>query len=565
MVAEVLRLRTGVERTPELLFAETVDRIGGGLGDPFRSDGILFRGRRRVGQRSVEPFHGVVVVETEPRRGKFDAPLPVARLGHVVETGVVHDRRGRAVALGERRRTERIDRYDRRRAHVVHVAQAVSDLVRQHIAEPVADHLFGDRYGTDALVGLRGLYEKPVVEQFHHVVVNVNRGVEYLAAARIDPRGPHRIGNGDRRVADARIFDVVGIEPGIVRRIGFRDDGMLETDAFERLVPLLDRLEDMLFPHLRKSVVDIEHDRLLRRHLLTALPRLRIRRLQPPAVGIIDHPGALLAFAEKHLPGRKDRHAAVGDARPVGLAGQQHQRTGHHSRQRPVPDQRRAAPAERKNVAQRTAHHDIVAESLDLAQHRTLLPEGLFQLVSRVKPVLRKGRHLFHVGHEQVRNVDRNGRTVAVPGFDFVISQNGIGRIPLHRLSHRAGSSRFVGDVLAVDRPQLDETVVACKNHVQRIIRFRTGRRCGIVRDLRNSRSQQHFAAEKRIGYLEIEFTLDIMQPEHAVGHGVFRLEKSVVIAFFRVFCRTLRLFRSGGFGLFRRGRRRREAEQQHQ
>ena len=321
----------------------------------------------------------------------------------------------------------------------------------------------------------------------------------------------------------------------------------------------------MLFPHLRKPVVDVENDLPLRLDPLAALPGLHVRRLQPPAVGVVDHLGALFALTEKHLAGRKHRHAAVGDARTVRLAGQQHQRTGHHGRQGLVLDQRRAAARERENIAQRTAHHHIVAESLDFAQHRTLLLEGLLQLESRIKPVLREGRHLLHVGHEQVRDVDHHGRAVPVPGLDLVVAQDGVGRVPLHRLGQRAGSPRLVGDVLAVDRTQLDRTVGAREDHVQRIVRLGAGGRRGVVRDLRNGRPQQHLTAEQRIGNLEIELPLDVVQAEHAVGHGMLLLEKFVVVAFLRFFGRTLRLLRSGGFGLLRRRRRRREAEQQHQ
>ena len=565
VVAQILRLRTGIDRAAELLLAETVDRIGGGPGYPFRSDGIFVGSRRSVGHGRVEPFHGIVVVEAETRRGELHAALPIPGPGHVVEASVVHDRGGRAVLLRERRRAERIDRNHRRGAHVVHVTQAMADLVGHDVAQSVADHLLGNRHGAHALVGLRRLDEQPVVQQFHHVVVDIDRSVEYLAAARIDPRRPHGVGDGDRRVANARILDVVGIEFGIVLRIGLCGDGVFKSDAPERLVPLIDGLENMLFPHLRESVVNVENDLFLRRDPLAALPGIHVRRLQPPAVGVVDHLGTLLALAEKHLAGREHRHAAVGDARTVRLAGQQHQRTGHHGRQRLVLDQRRAAAGERENIAQRTAHHHIVAESLDFAQHRTLLLKGLLQLESRIKSVLREGRHLLHVGHEQVRDVDHHGRAVPVPGLDLVIAQDGIGRVPLHRLSQRAGSPRLVGDVLAVDRTQLDRTVVARENHVQRIVRLGAGRRRSVVRNLRNGRSEQHFAPEKRIGNLEIELPLDVVQAEHAVGHRMFLLEEFVVIAFLRFFGRTLRLLRSGGFGLLRRRRRRREAEQQHQ
>ena len=53
----------------------------------------------------------------------------------------------------------------------MHVTQAMADLVGHDVAQSVADHLLGNRHGAHALVGLRRLDEQPVVQQFHHVVV----------------------------------------------------------------------------------------------------------------------------------------------------------------------------------------------------------------------------------------------------------------------------------------------------------------------------------------------------------------------------------------------------------
>ena len=261
----------------------------------------------------------------------------------------------------------------------MHESQAVSHLVRQHIAEPVEQHLVGQIYLPDALVGLRGLHEDHPVEHLHDIVEDVDRGVEDLAAARIDPRGTHSVGDGRWSVAQAGIFDVVGVEFRIVLGVGQRLHGVFEPDLGEELVPLRDALIDRGLPLLGEIRVDVEDDRLDGLDLLAAFPGLRVRRLQPPAVGQVNGLHALFLVAVQVFPGGEYRHAAVGDAGAVGLFVEQHQRPGHDSRQRFVVHDLllRHGVRHRIGVAQRALHREVVGERFDAVQRRELLFERL--------------------------------------------------------------------------------------------------------------------------------------------------------------------------------------------
>lgn len=80
----------------------------------------------------------------------------------------------------------------------------------------------------------------------------------------------------------------------------------------------------------------------------------------------------------------------------------------------------------------------------------------------------------------------------------------------------------------------------------QRIGRFGTDDGVAVVGNLADGRSEQHVASEQCHRELEIEFTLDLVQADHAVGRLVLLLEELLVFA--RLFRRGSRLF---GFRLF--------------
>ena len=209
-------------------------------GRDYRAKAALF-GSLGVGQVGVEPLHGVLVVETHAGRHHADAALVVAGLCHVVEAGVVHDRVGRAVFLRERRRVERIDGNGRRRSHVVHEAQAVSDLVREDVAQGTAHDRVGDVHRADVGVGGCGLQEAPAVQSLTMSWYTITDAV-MISPVGIVPRGAHGVLERQRGVADAGVFQVVGDRTrGPPPGGGSRDlNDVLEADLLEGVVPLFD-------------------------------------------------------------------------------------------------------------------------------------------------------------------------------------------------------------------------------------------------------------------------------------------------------------------------------------
>ena len=68
----------------------------------------------------------------------------VARLRHVVEARVVHDRRSRPALLGEIR-PQLLDRVVRRRLHVVREAEGVAHLMGDDEGDEITDHFVRHR------------------------------------------------------------------------------------------------------------------------------------------------------------------------------------------------------------------------------------------------------------------------------------------------------------------------------------------------------------------------------------------------------------------------------------
>ena len=109
----------------------------------------------------------------------------VFRLGHVIEAGIIHDGGRHAHALYEAGLAQRVDRIGDAGAHVVRQAQGVAYLVSGH----EADELAHDRVVEFHLAGGRvdggRLYEVPIAQQVHHVVVPENVALQDLAGAGV--------------------------------------------------------------------------------------------------------------------------------------------------------------------------------------------------------------------------------------------------------------------------------------------------------------------------------------------------------------------------------------------
>ena len=553
VVAEVLGQRRGIERVEYLLLAVAVDRVAGVRADEVVEPGLLLFGSLGVGQVGVEPLHGVLVVETHAGRHHADAALVVAGLCHVVEAGVVHDRVGRAVFLRERRRAERIDGNGRRRSHVVHEAQAVSDLVREDVAQGAAHDRVGDVHRADVGVGGCGLQEAPAVQEFDDVVVHHHRRRDDLARAGIVPRGAHGVLERQRGVADAGVFQVVGIELGVLLRGGVVADldDVLEADLLEGVVPLFDTLAGVGFPRLGEVRVEVEDDGFHRLDQLAALISLDILGLHAPVAGVVDgQRAAVHVRREAGLARHEDVHARVGDARTHLLLGEQQQRAGDEGREGALvldlADHRAVRVGYGGGVAQVALDGHVVLESLDVAQMAVRLLErrGAREGLVAEGAVRVERRQIVVVLHEEVRHVDHHGRRVGVVGFDLEGAVDARDRGAAHRFVDALVLA--VAAVNVVDQAELHALVALLgEGHVQRVFGLVAHYAVVVVAGLRNGRSEQHLAAEDRHRQLEVELlAIDLVDGHEALdGLTFLALEELVVVGGF---------FDGGGVRLFR-------------
>ena len=269
--------------------------------------------------------------------------------------------------------------------------------MRRHVTEGLHQQLFGNVGRADALVDLRGLQETPGRGQPDHVVVNQDRGVDDLARRGIDPRRPHRILDLRRHVTDAGIFEVVGIERGVVGREIPHLDGIGEPDPPESVVPAQHTAADGSFPGRREEAVEVEHDRLDGLHPLPAGISRRIGGLQPPAVG--QRVGLRRrTVGNPLLRGEEHSDTLVGDARLHLLFGQQQQRALSRDGQRMLVIHRHAVVLDTGLAREARAHRKALVVSPQFEDRGQFLIRTEGDLI-RPDP----GRHGRHRGIAAIR------------------------------------------------------------------------------------------------------------------------------------------------------------------
>ena len=160
VVAEVFGEGTRVDGSaPVLCFAVTVflTIMTGKESSQF----LLLVGAGR--EPTVAPLYRHEVVGSDV--GGHDLHT-VARLGDVVETGIVHDaRRGAPYPVGEGGGTERVSGIGCRGYHVVAKSERVSHLMAGNETDGIANEFVGKDEGTCPWVGGRGLHPNPLADE----------------------------------------------------------------------------------------------------------------------------------------------------------------------------------------------------------------------------------------------------------------------------------------------------------------------------------------------------------------------------------------------------------------
>ena len=155
----------------------------------------LFAFILRVGIVSVAPTDGPFVVIVHAREDTGFADV-VFGLRHVVETCIVHDRRGVTVLFHPRFVAQFFYRRGAAGAHVVAKAEGVADFVRRDEANELSHEFFVKFRLASARIEGADLRLVPVVQQFHHVVIPTDVAFDDLTRTRVVHIGAVGVGDG---------------------------------------------------------------------------------------------------------------------------------------------------------------------------------------------------------------------------------------------------------------------------------------------------------------------------------------------------------------------------------
>ena len=284
VVAEVLGQVGRVDGREHLLGAELIHRVAGFLVNPLVERGLLIIRRLGAGNEAVAPVDGIHVVNAKGGRRELDTLLHIAGLCHIVVARIVHDARRGAVLLSKRGVAQLLHGESVAGTHVMHQPQTMTHLVRGRILDGLAHHIVVELRFSDAWINGTRLHEPPVVEQRHNIMIPNHVGRKNLPRARILIARTHGVGRRRSDIAEATVAHVVRIEVGVVLRIIFYHNGILEARLLKGMVPFQDTILDGLAPLLGECGVNIKHDLLLRLDELTVEIARTVARLQPPAV-----------------------------------------------------------------------------------------------------------------------------------------------------------------------------------------------------------------------------------------------------------------------------------------
>ena len=197
----------------------------------------------------------------------------------------------------------------------MHESEGVAYLMGKGVRERLAYDVVGHLLCSHTWIDLSRLHKAPVVDELHHIVVHQYRGVDYLACARVYPRWSHSVLYRSGHIAYAGVFQIVGIEVGVVLR---EVDGLhhiLEAYLLESLVPYQYRLLQRLLPCLGESVVYIPHYRLLGFYQFAPAPCCRVLGLKSPAVGVGEVLDTVACHSQPALVGKEYSKTRVGYSR----------------------------------------------------------------------------------------------------------------------------------------------------------------------------------------------------------------------------------------------------------
>ncbi len=537
VVAEVFVLRArvggdgGLKDVPE---AGVIVRPLRHLVEP----GALGVGIVDAGEAAVAPLDRVDVVGAEVRG---ELRHVVAGLRDVVEAGVVHDRRRRAVRRGVGRRAEGVHGDRARRVEVVVEPQCVAYLVGGDEPDQLAHLGVTERHLLRVRVRGRRLHEVPVPQQVHDVVEPADVGLQDLAAARVVDVRAIRVLHGAGEIADDGVAGVLGIELGVLlrRRRVFGEDGVLEAGRLERPLPVLDALLEVGPPLLRRRRVDVIDDGVDGLDEFAARVGLGVRRFEPPAKDVLPFLGALRLPAIVGLFEIEEADALIEEARLHRDGGQEHHRVRHLERDRAGAALRRRLG---RVVREHAADLDVFGVACGPIEEAPLVVEPPhFVLLARAlgQPERR------HVRRVQLRHVDHDPHRIFRERLDREARDDGLEV----RVAHGLGDGQRVGgDVLVGD---------GAEEHVLPLPLPPDGLRVRLLSPVadvvgrpRDAGDEQHLAAHQAVRDLEEQLRAVVQHMDREEpGVGPRRVGDDLVVRLEVVVIVVALLFRRVGLG----------------
>ncbi len=133
----------------------------------------------------ITPLDGPLVVVVDTGEETFLTDL-VLRLGHVVETGIVHDARRVTVFLYPGLVAQFLHRCGLRGNHIMAQTEGVAYLMTADKADQLSHQLVGEIHRLCFLVERAALCHIPFLHQVHHIVIPADMGLDDLTAAGVD-------------------------------------------------------------------------------------------------------------------------------------------------------------------------------------------------------------------------------------------------------------------------------------------------------------------------------------------------------------------------------------------
>ena len=185
VVAQVLGLTAGV-LCPTFVTAPPQTAVAFQYLRHFCPQGLLLLGGvLELRTVLITPFDGPLVVVVDTGEESFLADL-VLRLGHVVETGIVHDARCVTVLFHPCLVSQLFHRCGLRGNHVMAQTEGVAYLMTADKADQLSHQLVGEIHRLCFLVERAALCHIPFLHQVHHIVIPTDMGLDDLTAARVD-------------------------------------------------------------------------------------------------------------------------------------------------------------------------------------------------------------------------------------------------------------------------------------------------------------------------------------------------------------------------------------------